>query len=440
MKKLLAIVLALSLILAMVTGCTPKEDKAESTEPKVTEAVSGGETQTDSGPEPVTIRIAWWGSQSRHDYTLQLLDMYTELNPHVTFEAEYTGWDDYWQKLSYQATANDLPDIITTVIGRPEPEPLIEAGLFADLNEFVGDELNLDQVSDSLIATGEVDGKLLGAALSSNALAIIYDPEILAAAGVEVPEFGYTWDDFEAMCQKIHDELGIYGTGDIETENILYNYYPRQFGEHFFADDEDGVGVSEEVFADYMAMKLNLQEKGLMPTVAEIAQEMGVEDHPIVHGKAAFAWKWAPNLSTLESAAGKPLGLLPLPGPNAADAQFVKAGMHFSIAESSAVKEEAAKFIDWFINDIEANKIINADRGIPASAEVRAQMIPLLGETQQKVFDFVDFVSENSSPQDSFLPENVNDITEKVSETEELIMFSQLSVEEATLEFFKSLN
>lgn len=33
----------------------------------------------------VTIRITWWGGQSRHEYTQQLLDKYTELNPSVHF-------------------------------------------------------------------------------------------------------------------------------------------------------------------------------------------------------------------------------------------------------------------------------------------------------------------------------------------------------------------
>lgn len=440
MKKSLALLIVLTILTSTIfTGCgkqsESKKTLADTEKAKTTEKISP-EKSTDE-KEPVTIRIAWWGSQSRHDYTLELLDMYTELNPNITFEPEYTGWDEYWQKLSYQSAANGLPDIMQTVVGRPETNPLARNGLFADLAPFVGNELDLSQVSDSLISTGEVDGTLYGASLSSNALAVIYDPAILESAGVDIPEFGYTWDDFEAMCQQINDKLGIYGTGDIETQNILYNYYPRQFDEHFFAQEGSDLGISDEVFQNYIAMKLDLQTKGLMPTPSEITQAKGIEDLPIVHGKAAFSWKWAPNLGTLESAAGRTLGLLPLPGPNAEKAQYVKAGMHFSVAKSSAVKKEAAKFMNWFINDVEANKVINADRGVPASAAVRTAMKPNLGEAQQKIFDFVDFVGNNSAPQDLPAPEGANEVIQIVKDLEGRVLFEVITPEEATESFRK---
>lgn len=389
--------------------------------------------------EPVTLRISWWGSQSRHDYTLKLLDMYTKLHPNVTFEPEYTGWGDYWTKLSYQAAANDLPDIMQSGIGWAETTAMVNAGMFADMTPYLGKELDLDGTSDSLLQTGKVDGKLLGIPVSSNALAITYDPEILNEVGVEIPEFGYTWDDFIEICEVINEELGIYGTGEVETLNILLTYYPRQFGEHFYQDDEDGIGVTKDVLTKYWEMKLMLQKNGLMPDLAEISQEMGVEDHPIVHGKAAFAWKWAPNLTVLQAPTGKSYDLLSLPGPNAEDAHYVKAGMHFSVAESSAHKEEAAKFIDWLINDIEANKVMNAERGVPADAEVRAAMIPNLGETQKKIFEYVDFISEHSSPADPFLPENASDINQLVKDLEEQVLFEVITPEEAADKFFKSL-
>lgn len=390
--------------------------------------------------DQVTLRISWWGSQSRHDYTLKLLDMYTKLHPNVSFEPEYTGWADYWTKLSYQAAANDLPDIMQSGIGWPETTTLINANMFADLTPYRGKELDLSGVADSLVKTGMNNEKLLGIPVSSNALAIIYDPEILQKADIKAPAANYTWDDFVSICKTINDKLGIYGTGEIETPNILLTYYPRQFGEHFYDKDAKyGVGISKEVLVNYWKLKLKLQKAGLMPDLAEISQEMGVEDHPIVHGKAAFAWKWAPNLSVLEAPTGKSYKLLTLPGPNQDDALYIKARMHFSVAESSKHKAEAAKFISWLLNDIEANQIMNAERGVPADADVRAAMIPNLGETQKKVFEYLDFASQHSSPKDTFLPENVNDINQFVNELEEQVLFEVFTPEEAADKFFENL-
>ena len=57
-------------------------------------AAAGGSSAAAGGD--VTIRITWWGGQSRHEYTQQLLDKYTELNPSVHFQATPSGWDGYY--------------------------------------------------------------------------------------------------------------------------------------------------------------------------------------------------------------------------------------------------------------------------------------------------------------------------------------------------------
>ena len=44
--------------------------------------------------------------------------------------------------------------------------------------------------------------------------------------------------------------------------------------------------------------------------------------------------------------------------PNAKDSGlWLKPGMFFSVSETSKVKEECAKFINWFVNSNEANSL-----------------------------------------------------------------------------------
>ena len=62
--------------------------------------------------EPVELRIAWWGSQDRHDRTIAAIELYEEENPNVTIVYEFSGWDDHWTKMSTQAAGNNLPDIM----------------------------------------------------------------------------------------------------------------------------------------------------------------------------------------------------------------------------------------------------------------------------------------------------------------------------------------
>ncbi len=43
--------------------------------------------------EDITLRIAWWGGQPRHDYTTKVIELYEKKNPHVHIEAEFANWD-----------------------------------------------------------------------------------------------------------------------------------------------------------------------------------------------------------------------------------------------------------------------------------------------------------------------------------------------------------
>ena len=72
----------------------------------------------------VTIRITWWGGQSRHEYTQQLLDKYTELNPSVHFQATPSGWDGYFEKLATDTATGGMADIVqvTTCTFPPTPK------------------------------------------------------------------------------------------------------------------------------------------------------------------------------------------------------------------------------------------------------------------------------------------------------------------------------
>lgn len=71
--------------------------------------VFASDNKTDD--EKITIRVAWWGNQTRNDLTVKALDLYTEKHPNVTFETEPSSWDGYFDKLSTQAATGSLPDI-----------------------------------------------------------------------------------------------------------------------------------------------------------------------------------------------------------------------------------------------------------------------------------------------------------------------------------------
>ena len=97
MKKLASLLLASAMVFSLA-ACGGGGDDAD-----------GG---SDSADGKTTIKITWWGGDSRHTYTQELLDAYTAENPNVEFEATPAGWEGYFDKLSTQAASGSMPDIV----------------------------------------------------------------------------------------------------------------------------------------------------------------------------------------------------------------------------------------------------------------------------------------------------------------------------------------
>ena len=72
-------------------------------------AASGAITTTDPN-EKVTLRFSWWGSTTRHQATLEAIELYESRHPNVTIEGEYGAFDDFYQKLLTQLAGGTAPD------------------------------------------------------------------------------------------------------------------------------------------------------------------------------------------------------------------------------------------------------------------------------------------------------------------------------------------
>ena len=108
--------------------------------------------------------------------------------------------------------------------------------------------------------------------------------------------------------------------------------------------------------------------------------------------------------------------------------------MFWTVAKSSKVKEEAVKFVDFLINDIDANKIIKGERGVPVSSKVKEALTPDLTPEQKKVFEYVAWAEKNSSQMDPPNPVGAVEVDKLLKDTVEQILYKKLTVQEARSE------
>ena len=166
------------------------------------------ENNTGGGEsEAVQMTVAWWGNQLRNEKTQEMLDLYSEENPNVTFDGQFSEWDDYWNKLATSSAGNALPDIIQ--MDYKYLQQYVENGLVIDLQPYVDDgTLNLDDCTESAVDTGRVDGGLYSLCSGTSAPALFYNKTVTDELGIEIKD-NMTLDEFKDICREIYEKKGL---------------------------------------------------------------------------------------------------------------------------------------------------------------------------------------------------------------------------------------
>ena len=189
----------------------------------------------------------------------------------------------------------------------------------------------------------------------------------------------------------------------------------------------------------------SLMEEGVLPNPDEYAQiaTLGQEAGPVVTGDAAMIMEWNNYASKLSSVNDK-IKMVTPPMSDDSDAKglWMKPGMFFSVAETSQVKQEAAEFINWFINSKEANDIMMAERGTPVSSEIRDYMISSgkLGEQQKAMFEGVDEAAAICGDTPAPDPVGMSEINEAFKNAANSVYYGQATAEDAAAAFREEAN
>ncbi|MEY8355134.1 ABC transporter substrate-binding protein [Lachnospiraceae bacterium 54-53] len=379
LRKLTALFLA-GLMAVSLTACTgtAKSDLPES------------KSEESSGQ--VTLRMAWWGSQTRHDITNKVIEMYQAQNPDVHIEAEFYDSDSYFTKLDTLVAADDVWDIFQLGGNFPKYINNIEP-----LDGYIKDGIiDISDTTENFLATTrDNDGTQVGISIGTNTYGIAYDPELFQKAGLEEPDDDWTWDEWKEDCLTITEKLGIYGSSKMDNfiAGVTQRASQTEKDANFFKKTNDGLDFSDPApFADYMQMIKDLTDAGSYPDAGAIKEIKDIEGDYLVTGDAAMTWVSSNQITAISNAAGREIKIAPVPrltkdGPYG---MGVQSSQQLCISKNSKAREEAARFINFFVNDIEANKILNGERGVPIMSKVREVVVSQADESNQIIYDFVD--------------------------------------------------
>ncbi len=247
MKKVLTILLVLSLVFTAVFANGTKEAAAEA---------SAGET---------TLKWALWDIASTTYYE-PLIKAYEAKNPNVKIEMLDLGSADFMTMLQTQLSGGDSSIDVVTIKDIPGYNNLVKRNLLLNLNDKIkseGVDLSLyggttDQIS--------VDSKLYGIPFRSDFWLVYYNKDVFDKANVAYPDNDMTFAEYDALARKMTS-----GTGANKVYGAHYHTWRSAVQLFGILDGKNTiVGGTYDFLKPYYQMVLNQQKDGVVQDYATL--------------------------------------------------------------------------------------------------------------------------------------------------------------------------
>jgi pectin-derived oligosaccharide transport system substrate-binding protein len=391
------------------------------------------------------LRLAWWGAEDRHKRTLDMVKLFEQKNPGKTLETTYGGFQGFQDRLSTEIAGGNGPDIMQI----PDRLPFLESGALLALDSFVPGIINLDHMAPALIDTSRVDGQLFYLPWGLAAGVYFYDTVVFDQVGAAPPTNEWTWDEYAALARQISDATPpeVYGSADIWAPAGTRSFAPFEVflrQRRKFPYTEDGrLAFEKSDLTEWFTFWDELRRSGAVTPPEVTALETGFETSPLVTGKAAMYPINSSIASSLQGLAPNELGIVNLPNgagssalPGQVFGQYINASVTISGNARTSDPETVARFIDFVLNDPDANKISLMSRGVPPSSAMVELVEPQVSPIEQKMITVIDYIQSHIDGAVIPPPAKSSPITDLMDRCHQDIAFERATIPATVDQFF----
>ena len=211
MKKLMSMLLVLSMVCTMFIGCSASTD--EKTDTKPTNApTENGDKAKEEKPDEVSTKedtITLMVPPVSATYLEKVhvwADEFHELYPSLTIEIIETSWDDHGDKLSTMALAGEAPDIAE--VSYSSIGSYVELGVGINILDYIA-EATLADYDKNALDYMSLEGNTYGLPLYLSIQSIGANKEMLEKAGInvlDVQKNGWSFDEFKKTISNGTDD------------------------------------------------------------------------------------------------------------------------------------------------------------------------------------------------------------------------------------------
>ena len=269
MKKVISLLIVLTMLTTLLMGCSSKKDDTSSTSSKGSQSTSATNDQgskTSENSENASTEEAggasgnvtiwyYWETEGHQKALNQLVQDFNNSQSNITVEAKYVPFADFKKQLSIGASADELPDLV--IQDNPDTAAYASMGIFADLTG----KFDVSTYFPGPVNSCTLDGKLYGVPFGSNDLLLYYNKDMLAAAGANVPT---TWDELLDTAKKCtKDNVYGFAHSSVQNEEGTFNFLTWVWSTGVTAYEMNSEGGIKA-----LTMAKNLIDSGAMPKEA----------------------------------------------------------------------------------------------------------------------------------------------------------------------------
>ncbi|MDF2959568.1 MAG: transporter substrate-binding protein [Paenibacillus sp.] len=429
MKKLWGSAVVLTLLSASIAGCGSGSDTAQ------------GDGVSKSDPsKPVTLRFAWWGSDSRHKATLDAINLYKQKNPNVTIEAEYGGFDGYEQKMKTQLAGGTAPDILQ-----------LDQPWLAELTN--GNELLLDMNSQKSIDLKNYDAtylknfttynnKIVGLPMGTNARTLVFNKTLAEKLGIPYNQ-AWTWETVLEEGKKLHekDSKMYLMNSDLGVIQVMFTSMLRQRTNSPIVKDDYTLSFTKEQATEAFDWIQKAYKAGVFQPLGESQLFTGKTDQnpKWINQELVAIEGWSSEVIKFKDTLPKGTEIESVLPAAYADAKtgaaVIRPSMVVSVNKRSEHQEEALKFVNWLLTDADAAKALGDVRAVPAVESAKNAIVEA-NKLDKNVAKAVDLASKTQATPDNAISQNsqLGDIGKDIIQK---VAFAKISPSEAADELIK---
>lgn len=213
-KKVISLLLAMSMIAAGLMGCGNSKTATEN--PAATEdqqsaapaekTADAGQKTGDGGKEVVI--WDYFETDAQKQMMETLIDGFNSSQDEYTASHVYVPFSDYEKQLTLGIASGELPDLV--IMDGCGMASFIQLGLMADISDA---DINWDEYIQGPMESTMLDGKHYGIPFATNCTALFYNKDLFDAAGLDYPTPDTTWEEFHEMAKALTKD-GVTGFGN----------------------------------------------------------------------------------------------------------------------------------------------------------------------------------------------------------------------------------